>query len=88
VAAGVADYLWTVQDLDQRSNGAKNMANNPLDGLCEAVRTLPVMMATNAINDLLRAGVINFNDAVEYQRALGALRELVRKRDAAQRPSN
>ncbi len=64
------------------------MTNNPLDDLCEAVRTLPAMAATNAINDLLRARVINFNDAVEYQRALGALRELVRKRDATRRPSN
>ncbi len=64
------------------------MSDNPLNDLCEAIRALPPMTAVNAINELLRAGAINFNDGMEYQRALATLRELVKKRDAALRRSN
>ncbi len=54
------------------------MSDNPLNDLCEAIRALPPMTAVNAINELLRAGAINFNDGMEYQRALATRREFVK----------
>jgi hypothetical protein len=40
------------------------------------------MTATQTINELVSAKVINYNDAVEYGRAVMILRGLVKKRDA------
>jgi hypothetical protein len=61
------------------------MPNDPLTDLCEAVRALPPMVATRALNALYKAKVVNMNDAVECGRALTMLRVLVQKRDAAAR---
>ena len=58
------------------------MPSNPLDDLCDAIRELPPMTVTQAINALLSAKVINYNDAVECGRAIMILRNLVKKRDA------
>jgi hypothetical protein len=58
------------------------MPSNSLDDLCEAIRALPPMTAMRAINQLLLAKVINYNDAFECGRAIMILRELVKKRDA------
>jgi hypothetical protein len=67
------------------------MPGNPLDDLCDAVRSLPPAKAGHEFNKLLLAKAINFNDAVEYGRALSTLRALVTKREAwakKRHPSN
>ena len=58
------------------------MPGNPLDDLCDAVRSLPPAKAGHELNELLLAKAINFNDAVECGRALSTLRALVTKREA------
>ena len=66
------------------------MSRNPLDDLCDAVRAPPPAKAGPEFNKLLLAKAINFNDAVEYGRALSTLRVLVMKREAwaKRHPSN
>jgi hypothetical protein len=58
------------------------MPNGPLDDLFEAVRALPPEAATNAINELMRAGDITYFDAMDAKRAVTALREFVEKWDS------
>jgi len=67
---------------DSKRQKEGRMPSNPLDDLCDAIRALPPTTAMRAINALLSAKVINYNDAFECGRAIMILRELVKKRDA------
>jgi hypothetical protein len=58
------------------------MPTETLDHLYDAIRALSPVGAQNAINELLSAKVINFNDAGECGRAIMILRRMVKKRDA------
>jgi hypothetical protein len=54
-----------------------------LNALCDAIRGLSPVTATDGLNDLLTTNVLNYSETGECMRAINLLRDvLVKKRNA------
>ena len=56
------------------------MPRSPLDDPCDAIRALRPVKAQQAFAELCQTNAISLGDAIEYTRALTALRRMVDKR--------